>query len=711
MSKKTLISAGLALVLVIGVGCRNKPPQIPAKPIGPAVVELGDSAYYRSVTTDPNRDRVLYIWDWDDGTYDTTALMASGDTVTVAHLWASAGSYGVRVRAKDDKGNFSPEWSETLLVTVQVGQNLPPVVGAPIGPDSGWVGEWQVFKAVAIDPNGDSVKVKFFWDEGQTSLVSPLVASGDTVVDSVRYFYRGVKNIRCVAWDKTGLISDTSPAKVFTALQENTAPPAPVVTGPPSGVAQGPYYRFYARAIDPQGDRVRYKFFWGDGRSSDWTPFQPSGGIGVDSVQFNTTGAYYIRAIAQDSLGLVSETSQAKVFVVADEGAVLWWLPGEDFISSPALGEAVKGTELRPAIVIGGTDERLYAYDPYQAETLYINTEGIGIFEEFASSPAMGVNGTVYIGNENGGFYALNNTGRIKWVFPETLGQNAFSASAAVDGNIIYIAGEDGVLRKLQDNGASWTQLWSYQLSSEVNSSPVILSDGRVVVVDDSGYVVCLNPADGSLAWQYWVNAGVTSSPAVDAEGNIYFGTEQGTLISLTPNGSLRWQFQVEEDTFNDIYSSPVVDGNGNIYFGCENGFLYKVNPSGNKEWKTEVWPYASLSGTPVLTADGVLYIAAVVDSTTEKLAAIEIVSGSKRWEVALTLPADRGPIRSRPRRFALDVYPSPVVDRYGIVYVATTRGGIYAVAGRATGYLMPSPWPMLRHDVRHSGKAGSTGR
>ncbi len=710
-NKKMLLSAVLMMVLIIGVGCRNKPPQIPVKPIGPAAVEPGDSAHYRSVTSDPNRDRVLYIWDWDDGNYDTTELMPSGDTVTVTHSWASEGVYGVRVRAKDDKGNFSPEWSDTLLVTVAARQNRPPVIGAPIGPDSGWVREWQVFKAVAVDPNGDSVKVKFFWDEGQTSLVSPLVASGDTVRDSVRYLYRGGKNIRCVAWDKTGLMSDTSPVKVFVALQENTAPPPPVVTGPARGVAQGPFYRFYARAIDPQGDKVRYKFFWGDGSSSEWTPLRPSGGVGMDSLRFSASGTYYIKAIAQDSFGLISETSLVKVFVVVDEGTVLWWLPGEDFISSPALGEALQGSELRPALLIGGTDERFYAYDPYQVETLYMASAGAGVFEEFASSPAIGPDGTVYIGNENGGFYALNTAGAIKWVFPETLGQNAFSSSAAVDGNFIYLAGEDGFLRKFRDNGNFWTELWSYPLSSDINSSPVILPNGKVVVVDDSGYVVCVNAGDGSLSWQYLINAGVASSPAVDADGNIYIGTDEGVLVSLTQDGSLRWTFQVEEQTFNDIYSSPVIDQSGNIYFGCENGFFYKVTPAGSKDWKTEVWSNASLSGTAVLTADGVIYLAAQVDSTTEKLCALNSADGSKRWEVVLTSLADHVGNRGRPRRLALDLYPSPVVDRYGIIYVASARGGIYAVAGRPGGYLMPSPWPMFRHDVRHTGKYGSMGR
>ncbi|MCL6465260.1 MAG: PQQ-binding-like beta-propeller repeat protein [candidate division WOR-3 bacterium] len=705
MGKKSVLAVVLMAVIVIGVGCRNKPPQIPVKPIGTALVNLGDTAQYRSVTTDPNRDRILYIWDWGDGKFDTSALLPSGDTIVARHLWEAIGTYPVRVRAKDDKGNFSAEWSDTLLVQVILGENLPPVIGAPIGPDSGWVGEWQIFKAVATDPNGDSVRIKFLWDEGQTSLLSPLVASGDTVTDSVKYFYRGIKNIRCVAWDKTGLISDTSPVKVFTALQTNTAPPAPTLRGPNRGIASGPYYRFYARTIDPQGDRVRYKFIWGDGRESEWTPFQTSGGIGMDSVRFTQTGTYRIRAIAQDSLGLVSETSAVKSFTVVGEGELLWGLPAEEFVSSPAFGQAVRGSEFRPALIVGGTDERLYAYDPYQAETLFVSAEGVGTWEEFLSSPAIGPDGTIYIGNENGRFYAFNTSGNIKWGFPDTLTQNAFSGSAAVDGNIIYIAGEDKTLRKLQDNGTSWTEIWNSPLPTDANSSPVILPDGRVVVVDDSGYVTCVS-ANGSLSWQTLLDAGVTSSPAVDQNGNIYIGTDQGDLISLTSDGNRRWTYHVSGE-FNDINSSPVIDNDGNIYFGCENGRVYKLNPAGSFEWDCEVWPNASLSSTPLLTADGVLYIAGAADTTTEKIAAININNGTKLWETTLTLSTDHKGSGSKPRRLFIDLFPSPVLDQYGIIYIATTRG-IFAVAGRPNGYLMPSAWPMFRHDIRHTGKFGA---
>ncbi|MEN9978780.1 MAG: PQQ-binding-like beta-propeller repeat protein, partial [candidate division WOR-3 bacterium] len=709
MVKKLGVIIILAGMIIAGAGCRNKPPSIPAKPAGPVVLSPGDSGVYRSVATDPNKDRVLYIWDWADGSADTTGLKRSGDTVFVSHSWSSEGIYAVRVRAKDEKGDFSPEWSDTLQVEVRFGANRAPVVGAPVGPDSGWVGEWQVFRAVAVDPDGDSVKIKFLWDEGQTGLVSPLVGSGDTVVDSVRYFYRGFKNIRCVAWDQEGLMSDTSPVKQFYAMQENTAPYLPVVRGPARGVANGPYYRFYASAADPQGDKVRYRFIFSDGTVSSWTPLGPSGHWGMDSIRFSQPGTYYVRAVAQDSLGLDSDTSAPKVFEVVNEGNVLWQVMIDEFVSSPALGAVNTGREMRPAVIVGGTDARIFAFDAYQAETLFIQT-GDGTWEEFCASPAVGTDGTVYIGNENGKLMAFSASGNLKWAFPETLGSEPVNASVALDGNFIYVAGIGKQIYKLQDNGTGCSVVWSYPLSEEVYSSPAVMPDGRVVVIDDSGYVYCLT-ADGALSWRYFADASVTSSPAVDNQGNIYFGTDQGDLIALSASGGFSWRYHVS-DTMNDILSSPVIDQSGNIYFGCNNGYLYKVNASGGLEWRCLVQANASLTGSPALTADGLVYILSPVDSVTEKLVAVNAGSGVVQWETMLSRTVLRGgSVKPHPRRLLVDILPSPVIDRYGIIYITTENGGIYAIAGRPQGTLMPGDWPMFRHDVRHTGKFGSQWR
>jgi hypothetical protein len=206
MRKSLLTTVSLLAVLVFGVAgtCQNKAPKIPAKPSGPRQVAINDTATYASVTTDANRDKVLYAFDWGDGTAETTALFKSGDTATASHAWSAVGVYPVKVMAKDEKGLWSADWSDTLMVTVDSSgpQNNPP--NAPAKPTH--VGIDSIGKPIAVststtDPDGDSVQIKFYFADGGTPTYGPKLASGATFTDTVTYNTNGWKVVYAVASD------------------------------------------------------------------------------------------------------------------------------------------------------------------------------------------------------------------------------------------------------------------------------------------------------------------------------------------------------------------------------------------------------------------------------------------------------------------------------------------------------------------------------
>jgi hypothetical protein len=201
MMRKNLALLTIVLAaFVLFAGCRNKPPRIPARPAGADEVAPGVQATYLTVTTDPNRDDIRYVFDWADG-QDTTGYQASGDTATGTHAWSDTGWYAVKAKAQDAQGNWTADWSDTHMVRVAFGGggNPPAAPAMPWGPDTGLAGEYQVFHTWTVDPDNDSVRIQFIWDDGLVSVFSDFVASGDTVTDSVVYSSRGVKNIRAVA--------------------------------------------------------------------------------------------------------------------------------------------------------------------------------------------------------------------------------------------------------------------------------------------------------------------------------------------------------------------------------------------------------------------------------------------------------------------------------------------------------------------------------
>jgi hypothetical protein len=105
------------------VGEPNLPPEKPAKPTGRVNGETGNTYMYSTSTTDPDGDGLYYQWDWGDGNFsDWMGPYASGNTASTQKSWDVAGTYSIRVMARDSAGNDSP-WSDPLDVTMPY--NLP----------------------------------------------------------------------------------------------------------------------------------------------------------------------------------------------------------------------------------------------------------------------------------------------------------------------------------------------------------------------------------------------------------------------------------------------------------------------------------------------------------------------------------------------------------------------------------------------------------
>ena len=73
---------------------------------------------YTALSTDPDEDKLYYLWDWGDtttsgwiGPYDP------GVQSTVGHYWKKIGVYTVRVKCRDEHGSES-NWSKNISVDI-----------------------------------------------------------------------------------------------------------------------------------------------------------------------------------------------------------------------------------------------------------------------------------------------------------------------------------------------------------------------------------------------------------------------------------------------------------------------------------------------------------------------------------------------------------------------------------------------------------------
>ena len=112
--------------------------------------------------------------------------------------------------------------------------------------------------------------------------------------------------------------------------------------------------------------------------------------------------------------------------------------------------------------------------------------------EDFVrSSPAIGSDGTVYVGSWDNKLYAIN--------------------------------------------GKSGVKLWEFETGDAVESSPAIGSDGTVYV--GSGYVdkkfYALSGKSGVKLWEFETGHCVDSSPAIGPDGTVYIGSHDKKVYAI----------------------------------------------------------------------------------------------------------------------------------------------------------------------------------
>jgi len=192
------------------------------------------------------------------------------------------------------------------------------------------------------------------------------------------------------------------------------------------------------------------------------------------------------------------------------------------------------------------------------------------------SCPAIGPDGTIYFTVVDvektkmgwpfgygpvGYLFALDENGAQKWV----IGAGGTSSPAIGTDGTIYVGSGNKLIALNPDN----TVKWSYVIGIAC-SSPAIGSDGTIFV---GGYrtLHALNP-DNTLKWSYATGGIIWSSPAVGA-GTVYVGSSDGKLYAFFENGTLLWTYA----TGGEVLSSPAIGADGTIYVGSNDGKLYAI--------------------------------------------------------------------------------------------------------------------------------------
>ena len=102
--------------LQIGSSYPPEPPTID----GPTGGRINKEYEYTAVTTDPEGDQILYMFDWGDGTQsDWIGPVNSGVPISASHAWSEINNYNVTARSIDVENSMS-KWSEPYPIRMDI---------------------------------------------------------------------------------------------------------------------------------------------------------------------------------------------------------------------------------------------------------------------------------------------------------------------------------------------------------------------------------------------------------------------------------------------------------------------------------------------------------------------------------------------------------------------------------------------------------------
>lgn len=137
--------------------------------------------------------------------------------------------------------------------------------------------------------------------------------------------------------------------KNFTTRWEENNPPNP--PSRPSGRVWGKsniQYSYFTSTIDPDGDKIKFYFDWGDG-NGNWTDYVNSGETASASHSWKKAGTYKIKAKAKDEYGAESGWSPSLNLTIED-------IPPNIEINKPKNGFYISDRKIIPlpcTLIIG----------------------------------------------------------------------------------------------------------------------------------------------------------------------------------------------------------------------------------------------------------------------------------------------------------------------------------------------------------------------
>ncbi len=259
----------------------------------------------------------------------------------------------------------------------------------------------------------------------------------------------------------------------------------------------------------------------------------------------NSKGFYADPVLTADGSLLVPSYDNSLYVLDAAAGTLKWSFSGSQnrLLASPLV--------INNIIYQPSSDHNLYAIDLTTHNQVHVATTGGPLWSAPATSPSCSC---VYVSSMDHRVYKFDATTLGQLAKSEDLGGAVAGTPAVGTDGTLYVGTFNKEMVAL--DGTNLTIKWRVPTHDWIWSGPA-LADNVLYFGDLAGYFYALNAADGKANFAaLQVNTPIVSTPLVNA-GKIYFTAQSDSVYIVDSSGSLS-----SKVVGGQIYSSPVLAGN-----------------------------------------------------------------------------------------------------------------------------------------------------
>jgi outer membrane protein assembly factor BamB len=248
----------------------------------------------------------------------------------------------------------------------------------------------------------------------------------------------------------------------------------------------------------------------------------------------------------------------------------------------PRPEECAAGVVIGSRLVIGSRAGKLVGLGSGDGRVLWSTPLSGGIDDEARFDAPRG---QVYVGSDDGTFYAATPDGQIRWSYKT---KGAIERPPEVDTELVYFTTANDRVVALEAAGGKYR--WQYERETPEgftihgHSGPR-LHQGSLYVGFSDGFLVALTAATGQVLWARSLAAGteqfvdVDATPALFGDTVIASSYSGGLYAVAERNGDVRWRRGIEGA------SALRIDG-GRLYVAAPREGMAAFTPDGNVIWR-----------------------------------------------------------------------------------------------------------------------------